>query len=188
MSTLQVENLIGPTSGSNANKVIIPSGQTLDASNGFVAPAGSVIQTVVWEIPATSRSTSGNWSVSTTPTIANTYSVAEYAFTKKQSDSHVVCISSGHVDLSNAGGGRPCIVALFEGGSSTLIGSAYRHVRYNNDEPFSYAFSGIDTSSGTSKTYLLKCHSSGGPMHFSRTNGAISGNTTYNVILQEIAQ
>ncbi len=46
MSTLQVENLIGPTSGSNANKVIIPSGQTLDASNGFVAPAGSVIQTV----------------------------------------------------------------------------------------------------------------------------------------------
>ena len=31
MSTLQVENLIGPTSGSNANKVIIPSGQTLHA-------------------------------------------------------------------------------------------------------------------------------------------------------------
>jgi len=46
MSTLQVENLIGPTSGANANKVIIPSGQTLDASNGFVAPAGSVIQVV----------------------------------------------------------------------------------------------------------------------------------------------
>jgi len=46
MSTLQVENLIGPTSGSNANKVIIPSGQTLDASNGFVAPAGHVIQVV----------------------------------------------------------------------------------------------------------------------------------------------
>ena len=44
--TLQVENLIGPTSGSNANKVIIPSGQTLDASNGFVAPAGHVIQVV----------------------------------------------------------------------------------------------------------------------------------------------
>jgi hypothetical protein len=36
MSTLQVENLIGPTSGSNANKVIIPSGQTLDASGGGV--------------------------------------------------------------------------------------------------------------------------------------------------------
>jgi hypothetical protein len=49
MSTLQVENLIGPTSGSNANKVIIPSGQTLDASNGFVAPSGHVIQVVSLE-------------------------------------------------------------------------------------------------------------------------------------------
>ena len=39
MSTLQVENLIGPTSGSNANKVLIPSGQTLHAP-------GHVIQTV----------------------------------------------------------------------------------------------------------------------------------------------
>jgi len=29
MSTLQVDNLIGQTSGSNANKIIIPSGQTL---------------------------------------------------------------------------------------------------------------------------------------------------------------
>ena len=46
MSTLQVENLIGPTSGSNANKVIIPSGQTLDASEGFIPPAGSVVQVV----------------------------------------------------------------------------------------------------------------------------------------------
>ena len=44
MSTLQVENLIGPTIGANANKIIVPSGQTLDASNGFVAPAGHVIQ------------------------------------------------------------------------------------------------------------------------------------------------
>jgi maltoporin len=57
MSTLQVENLIGPTSGSNANKVIIPSGQTLDASNGFVAPAGSVIQYASISTSTTSFST-----------------------------------------------------------------------------------------------------------------------------------
>ena len=44
MSTLKVENLAGITSGANANKIIIPSGQTLDASNGFTAPAGHVIQ------------------------------------------------------------------------------------------------------------------------------------------------
>jgi hypothetical protein len=43
-SILQVEELRGPTSGANANKVIIPSGQTLDASAGFIFPAGTVIQ------------------------------------------------------------------------------------------------------------------------------------------------
>lgn len=55
--TLQVENLIGPTSGANANKIIIPSGQMLDASAGFVAPAGSVIQYVHGEynIPQASQ-------------------------------------------------------------------------------------------------------------------------------------
>ena len=52
MSTLQVENLIGPTSGSNANKVIIPSGQTLHA-------AGHVInyQKYTFSSYATSNST-----------------------------------------------------------------------------------------------------------------------------------
>ena len=46
MSTLHVENLKGLSSGGNVNKIIVPSGQTLDASNGFVAPAGHVIQVV----------------------------------------------------------------------------------------------------------------------------------------------
>ena len=39
--TLQVENLIGPTTGANANKVSIPSGQTLDARNG--SPSGTIV-------------------------------------------------------------------------------------------------------------------------------------------------
>ena len=43
-SELTVQTLKGPTSGGNANKIIIPSGQTLDASNGFTAPAGHVVQ------------------------------------------------------------------------------------------------------------------------------------------------
>ena len=36
MSTLHVENLKGLSSGGNANKIIVPSGQTLSASNGHV--------------------------------------------------------------------------------------------------------------------------------------------------------
>jgi hypothetical protein len=51
MSTLHVENLKGLSSGGNANKIIVPSGQTLDASAGVLTPSsGQVIQrqVVVW--------------------------------------------------------------------------------------------------------------------------------------------
>ena len=59
MSTLQVENLIGQTSGSNANKIIIPSGQTLDASGGTLRPsAGAVVQTKTFETTTQLVSTS----------------------------------------------------------------------------------------------------------------------------------
>ena len=47
MSTLHVENLKGLSSGGNANKIIVPSGQTIDASAGTLVPsAGAVIQFV----------------------------------------------------------------------------------------------------------------------------------------------
>jgi hypothetical protein len=42
MSTLHVENLKGPTSGANASKIIVPTGQTL-------AAPGHVIQIVIFE-------------------------------------------------------------------------------------------------------------------------------------------
>ena len=43
VGTLTVQNLQGPTSGANANKVIIPSGQTIDASAGLFTPSASQI-------------------------------------------------------------------------------------------------------------------------------------------------
>lgn len=44
--TLTVQNLQGPSSGANANKLLIPSGQTLDVSGGTLVPsAGAVVQT-----------------------------------------------------------------------------------------------------------------------------------------------
>ena len=62
MSTLQVENLIGQTSGSNANKIIIPSGQTLDASGGTLRPsAGAVVQTKTFETTTQLISTSQSY-------------------------------------------------------------------------------------------------------------------------------
>ena len=46
--TLITQNIQGPASGSNANKIIVPSGHTLDASEGFTPPAGHVIKTTTW--------------------------------------------------------------------------------------------------------------------------------------------
>tara|TARA_R100001463_G_scaffold39074_2_gene83936 strand:+ start:2752 stop:3303 length:552 start_codon:yes stop_codon:yes gene_type:complete len=59
MSTLIVENLKGPTTGANANKIIVPSGQTLVAF-------GHVIQTVIFENDQTQTnhtavSSNGSW-------------------------------------------------------------------------------------------------------------------------------
>jgi len=43
-SEITVQTIKGPTSGANANKVIIPSGQTLDASGGTLVPSeGAVV-------------------------------------------------------------------------------------------------------------------------------------------------
>ena len=45
MSTIIVENLKGPTSGSNANKIIVPSGQTLDTTAGtFIPHSGQIVK------------------------------------------------------------------------------------------------------------------------------------------------
>lgn len=58
MSTLTVQTLQAPTSGANANKVLIPSGHTLDASNGLTTPAGHVVQCQQFYNPDTAHVTS----------------------------------------------------------------------------------------------------------------------------------
>ena len=48
--TLITQNIQGPASGSNANKIIVPSGHTLDTSGGTLVPsAGQVVQTKIAE-------------------------------------------------------------------------------------------------------------------------------------------
>ena len=92
MSTLQVENLIGPTSGSNANKVIIPSGQILDASAATLVPsAGQVVQCVqYYDADASTESTTSTTLVS---------SIIHKTITPKYSDSQIVIqLSIGMVD------------------------------------------------------------------------------------------
>jgi hypothetical protein len=75
-SELTVQTLRGPTSGANANTILIPSGQLLDASAGFVAPAGHMIQ-IQYNRRQADLSTSGTaWT-----------NCAEIVFTPKYSNS-----------------------------------------------------------------------------------------------------
>ena len=75
MGTLTVQTLQAPTSGANANKVIIPSGHTLDASNGFTPPTDYVIQAVTATYSGASTNSSSYVALATcgsiTTTVAN---------------------------------------------------------------------------------------------------------------------
>lgn len=145
----------------------------------------SVIQAKLWYVTPVIVSTSGTWAATTVPTIGNTYSVGDYSFTKKHSDSKVIATVSGHVDHESTSS-HPSIVALLEAGG-TMMGAAYRHVRNQGNEPFSYCFSGEDTTAGTSKTYKLRCHSSGTAMRFGRSQSNNSSHV-FTVVFMEIAQ
>tara|TARA_E500000318_G_scaffold33499_1_gene33077 strand:- start:39 stop:590 length:552 start_codon:yes stop_codon:yes gene_type:complete len=93
-SELYVETLKGLTSGANANKVTIPSGQTLDASaGGFTTPAGHVIQVVT----ATSE-TAG----STTSTSFVSYMSAN--ITPSSASSKVLIVFSSPLGYQDTGG------------------------------------------------------------------------------------
>lgn len=86
VGTLTVQNIQGPASGANANKIIIPSGQTLDASAGFVPPAGSVVQLInttdegFYSSTATNYTEmTSNYRMSITPKYSNSIIVLEWA-------------------------------------------------------------------------------------------------------------
>lgn len=70
MSTLHVENLKGLSSGSNANKIIVPSGQTLTAP-GHVIQVVSISTDHQQSFNTTSYTTFSNFSPTITPKFSN---------------------------------------------------------------------------------------------------------------------
>lgn len=87
-SELYVETLRGLTSGANANKVIIPSGQTLDASAGTLAMTpspGQIVQAVTYSNPNIASTATANspvamttYQIQITPVYANSKIIVEY--------------------------------------------------------------------------------------------------------------
>ena len=93
MSTLHVENLKGLSSGGNANKIIVPSGQTIDTSAGtFVPSAGQVVQELATKI------TTGTTFSSSSYTDANGFALS---ITPKYSSSKIIISYWAKSVLSN---------------------------------------------------------------------------------------
>lgn len=90
--TLTVQNLQGPSSGANANKIIVPSGQTLDASAGTLVPsAGQVVQYNWYPNTVSFDSTAGSYT-----------SVQSVNFTPKKSGNRIVARFSSHLYKYNS--------------------------------------------------------------------------------------
>ena len=104
MGTLTVQTLQAPTSGANANKVLIPSGHTLDASNGSVdasggltTPTGHVIKTSVTQVGLAGSTTS-------TSSVA-IGTVATYTTTVANSKLNLLCAIQLQTGTYNAASG-----------------------------------------------------------------------------------
>ena len=109
VGTLVVQNLQGPAAGANANKIIVPAGQVLDASAGFVAPAGSVIQCI------TNTATVGNaggggtdiqtLTISATGGFGTAISIQSLNITPKFSTSKILVQWTGQMRMNSTGAG-----------------------------------------------------------------------------------
>ena len=182
MSTLHVENLKGLSSGGNANKVIIPSGQTLDASNGLITPAGHVIQYVPssfstfqtrTQTTSTSYVTSG-YSLTITPKFATSLILVTYSLSSYNNNS--AAYNYAIVNKSTGGGSN-----LLETESAVGIGSWH--------EQSSMSSHVAGTTSAITYTIYVRVGAGTGYYGWSSTGNYSSPSQNFNSFhLQEIAQ
>ena len=184
MSTLHVENLKGLSSGGNANKIIIPSGQTLDASNGFTTPAGHVIQVVqTTSTTSTTVTSSLTWTnVNPTATI-----------TPKFSNSKILITHTAGGMSNITGEGSSHGLRILRG--STNIASRARHGYLGSTTvdwlPIAWHIDFLDSPATTSATtYQVQIlqEKSGNLRHSSGDSNISPSTTIATTTLMEIAQ
>ena len=172
MSTLQVENLIGPTSGSNANKVIIPSGQTLDASSGFIPPAGSVVQ----------QASTSSYAISTTSTSAVSTGLS-IAFTPKYNNSKLVVKLQGGRPWNATTNVQLDLKMYKDNVFQERIGSHYGSAMHTLGVNIHYEDA---ITSTTTKTYAVYMQSNNGGTIY--LNESASSNIKIYMTIEEIKQ
>jgi len=178
-SEIIVNTIKAPTTGANANKVIIPSGVTLDANAGdFRPPAGGVIQTLNNTITAQTGTTSTSF-------ITTGLSVT---ITPKYANSKILIMTSG--TNYNEGANLHQYHTIYRGTNN--LGSSSQGMAINSAGSGSnarWSQSGLvhlDTPSTTSPiTYTLyfKGNGSGGTVYI-----VYGANHPHKMIVQEIAQ
>ena len=174
MSTLHVENLKGLSSGSNANKIIVPSGQTLTAP-------GHVIQLVRTQTSSTLAIASGD----------SYTNVVTCAITPKASSSLLKITTSGVYYSNHTASNVNNRFRLLRDGSglSDYNGSQdsntgqylqYRTSAVNNHIPVPFNFTWVHAPNTTSSTTLA--------IQAMSHQGAFKFYTGMFLIVEEIAQ
>lgn len=187
MSTLHVENLKGLSSGGNANKIIVPSGQTIDASAGTLVPSASQVVQHLFAVPtAQTEFSSGSY------TDAAGFSVT---ITPKYSNSKILIRAWSKTEHSNGGGGANNTAQdhrLLR--DSTQIYSASWQNYFNQQAmthdfypPFTMNY--IDTPSSTSAlTYKIQGRQYAGTQRNWKINNGNGGDTKALMEVLEIKQ
>ena len=190
MSTLTVQTLQAPTSGANANKVLIPSGHTLDASsgsvdasNGLTTPAGHVIQTVT-----------GTFTTDTVISTGGYTSIGSLAITPNFANSKILISSTNHIYLNSgtASQWRAANFKLFRDSSAILTGEEYDSAIYSNSANTRFMLPSTVNYHDTPNTTNAVTYSIQYNRRNSDTTNIIVNHSSYGrqgfMSLQEIAQ
>ena len=172
-SELYVETLKGLTSGANANKVIVPAGQTLDASAGSFTPASGQIVNHEYYTNSTYVNNATAifvdlWSVTYTPVLTQSLIYFMWSCNIRTSRSggaearaHLRTIVDGagyknnydmsHYDYGNSGAWHQMMVAVTSFKNNT-DGAATTHVFQGN--AFNSSEVGINVAGTNNTSYL----------------------------------
>jgi len=164
-SELEVQTIRGPSGGANANKVLIPSGQTIDASAGTLVPsAGQILQVKHFISPTT------NGEFVTTSNSAFSASGILVDITPKDSSSLIIVRADLHSKNNNGSNSSDGLVMRIQRDVSNRIGvgaqcDAFFHNSgtSNHNQHFQMSFSASETANNTtSRRYEVYFRSFGG--------------------------
>ena len=186
--TLTVQTLQGPSSGVNANKIIIPSGQTLDASGGGMTlptgVGGKILQVQSTTTDDQTAYTTNNWTTMTGLTVDITPS----STSSKIYLQIMIYIGNTNDDNYNqfrgqrtVGGTTTTLATGKAVGNATLVSWAnngpYTHAQYEvHASGWNYLDSPATTSAITYSVSARAMHSTNRTMYLNRPANTTDGN------------